>query len=123
MRVVRMALLHDLGEARAGDFTPHHAIARDQKHALERQALVDVLGRLPRGAEYVALWEEYEAGTTFEARLVRQLDRLEMGLQACVYEHSHAGSLEEFFVSVRPVVETPELQALLAELESVRPQR
>jgi len=50
-----------------------------------------VFSELPRRAEYLALWEEYEAGTSFEARLVRQVDRLEMGLQATVHEHQGAG--------------------------------
>ncbi|HEX8538412.1 MAG TPA: HD domain-containing protein, partial [Cystobacter sp.] len=78
---------------------------------------------LPRGADYLALWEEYEQGTSFEARLVRQVDRLEMGLQATVYEHQGAGDLSQFFASVHKVLETPELQALLAELETLRPAR
>lgn len=54
-------------------------------------------------------------------RLVRQLDRLEMGLQACIYEGQGAGDLSEFFASVHQALETPELKALLAELERLRP--
>jgi putative hydrolase of HD superfamily len=121
-KVVRIALLHDLGEARVGDITPHDGVASGQKHALERQAVAQILGGLPRGAEYLALWEEYEQGGSFEARLVRQVDRLEMALQACVYEHQGFGDLSQFFASAEKALESPQLLAILAELQAARPQ-
>lgn len=120
-KVVRIALLHDLGEAYAGDITPHDAVSKEEKLQREREAVERILGKLPRGAEYLALWEEYEHGTSFEARLVRQVDRLEMGLQATIYEHQGAGDLSQFFASVHKALETPELKAVLAELEKLRP--
>ncbi len=120
-KVVRIALLHDLGEAYAGDITPHDPVSREEKLQRERQAVERILAKLPRGAEYLALWEEYENGTSFEARLVRQVDRLEMGLQATIYEHQGAGDLSQFFASVHKALETPELKTVLAELETLRP--
>ncbi|WNG32828.1 HD domain-containing protein [Archangium violaceum] len=120
-KVVRIALLHDLGEAYVGDITPHDPVSREEKHQRERDAVERILAKLPRGAEYLALWEEYEHGTSFEARLVRQVDRLEMGLQATIYEHQGAGDLSQFFASVHKALETPELKAVLAELETLRP--
>jgi len=48
-----------------------------EKRRRERESVTRVVSRLPRGREYIDLWEEYEAGRTKEARLVRQLDRLE----------------------------------------------
>ena len=120
-KLVRMALLHDVGEARAGDITPHDGVSREEKLRREREAVEHLFARLPRGPDYLALWEEYEQGTSFEARLVRQVDRLEMGLQATVYELQGAGDLSQFFASVHRALEAPELQALLAELETLRP--
>ncbi|WNG43321.1 HD domain-containing protein [Archangium minus] len=120
-KVVRIALLHDLGEAYVGDITPHDKVSREEKLQRERDAVERILAKLPRGAEYLALWEEYEHGTSFEARLVRQVDRLEMGLQATIYEHQGAGDLSQFFASVHKALETPELKAVLAELETLRP--
>lgn len=122
-KVVRIALLHDLGEARVGDITPHDGVSPDQKHALERQAVAQILGKLPRGAEYLALWEEYEQGASFEAKLVRQVDRLEMSLQACVYEHQGFGDLSQFFASAEKAMESPQLRAVLTELQALRPSR
>jgi putative hydrolases of HD superfamily len=122
-KVVRIALLHDLGEAYAGDITPHDGVGRDEKERREREAVQRILGKLPRGEEYVALWEEYERGSSFEARLVRQVDRLEMAMQACVYEHQGVGDLSQFFASAEKALESPELKAVLTELEALRPQR
>jgi putative hydrolase of HD superfamily len=120
-RTVRLALLHDVAEARVGDITPHDGVSREEKERLEREAVHQVLGRLPRGAHYIALWEEYEQGTSFEARLVRQVDRLEMGLQACVYEHQGMGDLSQFFASVERALQAPPLREVLEQLEALRP--
>jgi putative hydrolase of HD superfamily len=122
-RLVRMALLHDLGEAYVGDITPHDGMDRAAKHRLEREAVERIVGKLARGADYLALWDEYERGESLEARLVRQLDRLEMGLQACIYEWQGAGDLGAFFASVHGALEAPALRALLGELEALRPAR
>ncbi|HLL52366.1 MAG TPA: HD domain-containing protein, partial [Myxococcaceae bacterium] len=120
-KVVRIALLHDLGEAYVGDITPHDGVTKEQKHARERQAAERILSKLPNGAAYLALWDEYEHGSSPEGRLVRQVDRLEMGLQACVYELQGAGDLSQFYASVEKALEAPELRALLTELQALRP--
>jgi putative hydrolase of HD superfamily len=120
-KVVRIALLHDLGEAYVGDITPHDGVTKEQKHAQERQAAERILSKLPNGAAYLALWDEYEHGSSPEGRLVRQVDRLEMGLQACVYELQGAGDLSQFYASVEKALEAPELRALLTELQALRP--
>ena len=98
-KVLRLALLHDFGEIYAGDLTPGDAISSEEKHEREATAVAQVLGKLPNGAEYTALWQEYETGATPEAQLVRQVDRLEMGLQASVYERQGLADLSEFYAS------------------------
>jgi putative hydrolase of HD superfamily len=120
-RVLRMALLHDLGEAHVGDLTPHDDVPKVEKARRERAAVAQLLGKLPRGETYVALWEEYETGTSLEAKLVREVDRLEMGLQACVYELQGAPDLSAFFASAEKVVESAPLQDLLAQAKALRP--
>ncbi|HEY3341621.1 MAG TPA: HD domain-containing protein, partial [Anaerolineae bacterium] len=95
-KVLRLALLHDFGEIYAGDITPADAVSPEEKHRREREAVQQVFARLPRGAEYLALWQEYEENQTDEARFVKQMDRLEMALQATVYEQQHIVNAEEF---------------------------
>ncbi len=106
-RAVILALVHDLPEALAGDQTPfdrqleagadptqlfrsypsYSPEAEAEKSARERAALAQMVTGLP--VELARLlseaWEEYEAGATPEARLVRQLDKLETALQAIEY--------------------------------------
>lgn len=120
-RVLRIALLHDVGEARVGDLTPHDPTTSDDKHMLERDAVRDILGKLPRGADYFAYWEEYERGESLEAKIVKQADRLEMALQATAYEHSLGMNLEEFYASARKAMESPEFRELLHGVENARP--
>lgn len=122
-KVLRLALLHDLGEIYAGDITPADGVDAGEKSARERSSICQVLGKLPRGARYVALWEEYEEGASPEARFVRQVDRLEMAFQASVYEHQGEGALDDFFASASSQIQTPDLRELLQGLESLRPTR
>ena len=119
-KVLRMALLHDFGEIYAGDITPADGVSRDDKQRLERQAAQQVLGKLPNGAAYLELWEEYERGVSPEAQFVRQIDRLEMALQASIYEHQELADLSEFFASVEQALTAPELQTLLRDLQALR---
>ena len=48
-QVLLMALIHDLGEIYAGDFTPQDGVPSDEKHALEAKAFQQVFGELPGG--------------------------------------------------------------------------
>jgi len=78
-RVVRMTLVHDLVEIDAGDtFVYDEAGARDK--ARREQAAADRLFALlppDQAAEMRALWEEFEARQTPEARFAAALDRLQ----------------------------------------------
>ena len=122
-KVLRLALLHDLGEIDAGDLTPADNVGPREKHRRERQSVVRVLGQMPQGAQYIALWEEYERQESPEARFVRQIDRLEMALQASAYEHREAVDLAEFYASAASSQTAAPLRRLLAELEDLRPSR
>ncbi len=85
LKVLRMALIHDFGEVYAGDIIPGDAIAPEEKHQLEKDAVTQIFEGLPNGDVYLHLWEEFESGASPEARFVRQIDKLEMALQASVY--------------------------------------
>lgn len=119
-KILLLAMLHDFGEIHAGDIVPGKMSLED-KHELEKAAVERVLAKLPNGKEYLAVWEEYEACETPEARLVKQVDRLEMGIQASVYEHEGFARLDDFFASTDQALSTPELRALYDELAALRP--
>ena len=118
-KLIRMGLLHDFGEIYAGDIVPGKMSLED-KHALEKQSVERVFARLPKGAEYLAIWQEFEDGQTPEARFLKEIDRLEMGLQASVYEHEKLGDLAVFFESTDKALTTPELREILAALLALR---
>ena len=94
-RCVAMALVHDLAEAVVGDITPYDGISREEKRRREREALSRLADNLG-DTELLELWEEFEAGETAEARLVRQLDVAETILQAHEYRDATDQDLSEF---------------------------
>jgi putative hydrolase of HD superfamily len=117
-KVLRMALLHDFGEVYAGDIIPRDQVAGQKKAQLEAQSVTQIFGKLPGGESYLNLWEEFEAGETPEARFVRQIDRLEMGFQAAVYQAQGLGdNMGEFLESARQALADPTLIDLLEALE------
>jgi putative hydrolase of HD superfamily len=82
-RVLELVTVHDLVEIDAGDAFAYDAAAQSTK-ALREQAAADRLfGLLPADqSEYVrALWEEFEAQSTMEARVANALDRFQPLLQ------------------------------------------
>jgi putative hydrolase of HD superfamily len=82
-RLLRMCLIHDLGEAIRGDVPAPAQAAPGAKSADERADLLELTAPLPAAlrAEIVGLWDEYEAAQSAEARLAKGLDKLETILQ------------------------------------------
>jgi putative hydrolase of HD superfamily len=74
-----MLLIHDLVEIDAGDTFCYDAQANLSKAAREQAAAARIFGLLPagQGGELHALWQEFEAGETAEARFANALDRLQ----------------------------------------------
>lgn len=119
-KVLRMILLHELGEIYIGDIVPADGVAAEEKNRLEREGFQRVVGKLPRGAEYLTLWEEFEQGETAEARFTRQLDRLEMAFQAAVYEHQTGLPVDEFFATTSAALADSRLREIFEQLQEIR---
>lgn len=98
-KLLAIALLHDLAEALLGDFpaSARRLIGVEAKRAAERRAIEELFATLPNQAEFLALWDEYVAGSSVEARLVKELDRVEMLAQALAYERAGSRALTEFW--------------------------
>lgn len=80
-KIIRMCLLHDIGEAVTGDIP---AFEKTQGHeAVEKLAVHNLLKSLPEPLyqETSALFEEMEALVTREARVYKALDKLEAVIQ------------------------------------------
>ena len=115
LKLLRMALIHDLPEAVIGDLMPSQKTAQTKEE--EKKAIHKILGLLPKRQmeNYLEVWNEYEEGKTREAKAVRQLEKIEMALQAKEYENSGSGkkSLERFIKSAKESTVWPELKKLL----------
>ena len=76
-RVIRMLLIHDLGEIDAGDKVVYQSEGTDQKGE-ELRGVERVLDYLPNAmkSEFVDLWLEFEAGETADSRYARAIDRV-----------------------------------------------
>ena len=80
-KVIRMCLIHDLGEAFTGDIPSFDKTEADSK--TEELALRQWVQTFPspEREEWLALYEEMEAQQTQEARIYKALDKLEAVIQ------------------------------------------
>jgi putative hydrolase of HD superfamily len=76
-RVVRMLLVHDIGEIDTGDTMVFAEGGWEERKAAELAGVKRIFGMLPReqGADFLALWQEFERGETAEARFAHAVDR------------------------------------------------
>lgn len=96
-----IALVHDLPERSLSDI-PSPALAHlppEAKREAEEAALSEIVQGLPDGDRLRVWWREFEEGSTPEGRLVRDADRLEMLLQAYLYEESRGVRLDDFWAN------------------------
>jgi putative hydrolase of HD superfamily len=116
LKLLRMALIHDLPEAVIGDLTPSKKTAETNEK--EETAIYQILNLLPERQRetYITVWNEYTEGKTREAKAVRQLDKIEMALQAKEYEKAGSASisLERFYKSTEEATSWPGLRRLLS---------
>lgn len=78
-RVIRMLLLHDLVEIDAGDTPIYGDTGHAEQAEAEAKAATRLFGLLPEGQgdDLRALWEEFEAAETPDARFAKALDRFQ----------------------------------------------
>jgi putative hydrolase of HD superfamily len=88
-RVIRMLLVHDIGEIDTGDTMVFMEEGLAERKAAEMRAVTRIFGMLPDhtgsgksagnnsnpGAELLALWKEFERGETPESRFANAVDR------------------------------------------------
>lgn len=76
-RVIKMLLIHDLGEIDAGD-TIIYASETNELKGEEATAIKRILSILPDGMEdeLMELWYEFEAGETADSKFAKAVDRV-----------------------------------------------
>lgn len=80
-KVIRMCLLHDIGEAVTGDIPTF--LKNEEHEQVEKRAVDDLLSGLPEELyrEVSALFAEMDAQKTKEAKVYKALDKLEAVIQ------------------------------------------
>ena len=117
-KIIKMSLLHDWAESKIGDFMPDE-IAPDKKIALEENPMNEILGILPHSIkdDYSTIWNEYQDMISSESKLVHEIDKLEMALQAKIYEKDADPEKIKLFVTsaVEQVLDN-DLKKILSEI-------
>jgi len=125
-KLLRMCIIHDLGEAIGGDVPAPAQVGGSPKSGQEREDLLTLVAPLPDPlrADIVALWDEYESASSVEARLAKGLDKLETILQ-----HTQGRNPADFDYAFnldygqRYTAADPVLAALRARLDEVTARR
>jgi len=113
-RLVNMLLIHDLAEIETGDITPVESVSKEEKRDMEKEAIEKLLDTIKDKEELVELWYEFEIGQDKEAKIARDIDKLEMILQAVEYEEDYPEKdLSEFMCKGVEGFETHEIGRFL----------
>ena len=91
-KVVYMIVIHDIAEALIGDLTPFQ-ISKEEKKKLEHEAIRKIFKGLLKGEEIIALFLEFDAHKTPEAKFAYMCDKLECDLQCKRYDMEHCVDL------------------------------
>ncbi|MEM3769149.1 MAG: HD domain-containing protein [Nitrososphaerales archaeon] len=89
LKMLKMALIHDVCESIIGDLIhPKDEKEELRKRNLENNAMMKILSLLPKDIrrKYSKIWKEFQDGVSIEAKIVKEMDKLEMAFQALEYE-------------------------------------
>jgi putative hydrolase of HD superfamily len=111
-RVIRMLLVHDIGEIDTGDTLVYVEGGWEERKAAELAAVKRIFGLLPaaQSATFLALWQEFEQAETSDARFANAADR---AMPVLLNLANQGQSWRENGISYERVVERvrPQIQA------------
>ena len=117
-KIIRMALLHDLAESIIGDIIPD-SITKDEKIRKENLAMKEILKNLPNNIakSYFETWNDYQENSSGEAKLLHDIDKLEMALQAKSYQDKGIPreKLQTFFDTAMKEIKNKNLRKILLD--------
>jgi putative hydrolase of HD superfamily len=103
LHVIKMLLVHDIVEIDAGDTFAYSNVSKEDQQAKERIAAERLFGLLPadQADEFRALWEEFDAMFTPEAKFANAVDRL---MPVLHNYHNHGGTWRENGVTLEKII-------------------
>jgi putative hydrolase of HD superfamily len=87
IKLIKMTLIHDLGESIIGDYMPN-TIKTEEKKRLEDNATNKIISEIPWNVtrnDYIKIWSEFRENKTDTSRLIHLIDKLDMAIQAKYY--------------------------------------
>lgn len=104
LKVLKMVLIHDIVEIDAGDTFLYDTQKSHVNTDEELIAAKRIFGLLPteQAQDFIAIWQEFEAGETEEAKFAKAMDRFEPMLQNA---SNQGGTWKEFNVPYEKVFE------------------
>lgn len=89
-KVLSMAVMHDLPESVTGDLSlgGSRLLPKGAKAEAEKLAFEELFAGHDFGPRWRAIWQEFEDLASPEARIVRDADRIDLLVQALVYERT-----------------------------------
>lgn len=120
-KLIKMALLHDIGEAITGDIVTTRwnvmdIKKRDEKERQEREGIKNIFSEINQSDEYLSIFNEMIARDTLESEIFWQIDKLEMAIQAFEYEKEQGKNLEEFFVTADLHIKESLIRSILEKI-------
>lgn len=115
-----MAAIHDLPEALTSDIprTASQSLAsklNEMKLVLERESIHKIFNQNNSSSKYyISLWEEFEEGSTLEAKIVKGSDIIDMLMHALTLESTGVSArlLHQFFSSSQNIIESLDIELL-----------
>ncbi len=125
-KLMKMAIIHDLGEIFTGDLVWSRGNIidvqkRKEKEIAESKGIDTLFAKLGTLSEYKTIFREMVARKSPEAEIFWQLDKLEMAIQALYYEQKTGIILEEFFINTDLQLTHPYLREIFTTILSQRP--
>lgn len=119
-KILKMAILHDLAESITGDLTPEDG-PKSKKTRLENSAMKKILSNLDKKKtqkQYNSIWMEYQKNTSREAKLLHDVDKLEMALQAKIYSkfYSAKKNWHHFLILQKKQITNSDIKKLVEKL-------
>ncbi|MBT3254371.1 MAG: HD domain-containing protein [Candidatus Marinimicrobia bacterium] len=119
-RALNMALVHDIAESIVGDLTPQDNVLESVKYQAEAAAFEQIVRGVRQGDYFRDLWEDFEAVKSPEAKLVKRIDKLDMLIQAYLYEKKYEIRLDSFWKNMDDMFQGSESESIYTYISSNR---
>ncbi|MBT3228889.1 MAG: HD domain-containing protein [Candidatus Marinimicrobia bacterium] len=119
-RALSMALVHDIAESIVGDLTPHDGVPEATKYAAEASAINQIVNGVQEGDYFLDLWEDFEAVKSPEAKVVKRIDKLDMLIQAYLYEKKYKMRLDSFWENMNEMFKGSESESIYTYIRTNR---